>query len=428
MGSAVTVGGATVVVVGAGYPGKRHIYEHLAELGARLVMVDEADHWSERLIIDGVASHWIAVPITGDPVMDAAAVLDALSAEAIRPDGVLTFWELRVPVVARVATSLGLPGNPIEAVDTARSKLRTRQASERAGLPTPRSQRVRSLDELYAAAAQIGFPSVVKPEFGALAVGTVRVDSFESLPDIYWIVRKELESPQIIDFRAGNDLLLEEYLDGVEFDIDLVLEDGECIFSSVSQNWPTAEPSFQETGLHCPPDHRAKPVGRLVELAVKTVQAFGFARGVLHVEGKCTARGPRIVEVNARPGGGRIHQVVNAVWGVDLVEAQLNSVLGLPQRLTPSRKPRCAIVNVLVYAPATGRLAALPFTDVISDAGLDVIIDVATEVGQEVNGPEQIFSTELAEVYVGAKNLRRARSLAAEVLRDPPVVVPLAPA
>jgi biotin carboxylase len=428
MGSAVTVDGATVVIVGAGYPGKRHIYEHLAELGARLVMVDEAHHWSERLIIDGVASHWIAVPITGDPDVDAAAVLDALSAEAIRPDGVLTFWELRVPVAARVATSLGLPGNPIDAVDTARSKLRTRQASERAGLPTPRSQRVRSLDELYAAAAQIGFPAVVKPEFGALAVGTVRVDSFESLPDIYWIVRKELGSSQIIDFRAGNDLLLEEYIDGVEFDIDLVLEDGECIFSSVSQNWPTAEPSFQETGLHCPPDHRAKPVGQLVELAVKTVQAFGFTRGVLHVEGKCTAKGPRIVEVNARLGGGRIHQVVDAVWGVDLVEAQLNSVLGLPQRLTPSRKPRCAIVNVLVYAPATGRLAALPFTDVISDAGLGVIIDVATDVGQEVNGPEQIFSTELAEVYVGAKNLRRARALAAEVLRDPPVVIPLAQA
>ena len=428
MGSAVTVRGATVVVVGAAYPGKRHIYERLAELGARLVIIDEAGHWSAQLVADGVAAHWIAVPITGDPDVDAAAVRDALSAEAIRPDGVLTFHELRVPVVARVAASLGLPGNPINAVDTARSKLRTRQASERAGLPTPRSQRVRSLDELYAAAAQIGFPSVVKPEFGAAAIGTVRVDSFESLPDIYWIVRKELQSTQVIDFRAGNDLLLEEYIDGVEFDIDLVLEDRECIFSSVSQNWPTAEPSFQETGLHCPPDHRAKPVGQLVELAVKTVQAFGFAQGVLHVEGKCAAKGPRIVEVNARLGGGRIHQVVDAVWGVDLVEAQLNSVLGLPQRLTPSRKPQCAIVNVLVYAPATGRLAKLPFTDVISEGGLGVIIDIATEVGREVSGPDQIFSTELAELYVGAKTLRRARSLAAEVMRDPPVVVPLAPA
>src|SRR5262249_25647923 len=210
-------------------------------------------------------------------------------------------------------------------------------------------QRVRSLDELYAAAARIGFPAVVKPEFGAAQVGTVRVDSFESLPDIYWVVRKELESAETIDFRAGNDLLLEEYIDGVEFDIDLVLEDGECLFSSVSQNWPTAEPSFQETGLHCPPDHRAKPVGQLVELAVKTVQAFGFVRGVLHVEGKCATKGPRIVEVNARMGGGRIHQIVDAVWGVDLVEAHLLSSLGLPQRLTPSRKPRCTVVNTLVY-------------------------------------------------------------------------------
>lgn len=423
MGSGVTVAGATVVVVGAGYPGKRRIYERIAELGARIVILDEGGHWSEQLVAEGVASHGIAVPVTGDADVDAAAVLDALAEEGIRPNGLLTFWELSVPVVARVAASLGLPGNPVEAVDTARSKLRTRQASAYAGLPTPRSQRVRSLDELFAAAAEIGFPSVVKPEFGASAIGTVRVDSFESLPDIYWLVCKELERPQVIDFRAGNDLLLEEYLDGVEFDVDLVLEDGECAFSSVAQNWPTAEPSFQETGLHCPPDHGSKPVGRLVELAVKTVQAFGFAQGVLHVEGKCTASGPRIVEVNARLGGGRIHQMVEAVWEVDLIEAHLRSALGLPQRLAPSRKPRCAVVNAFVYAPATGRLTALPFADVTSEVGPGVIIDVAADLGQEVNGPDQIFATELAEVYVGAKNLRRARSLTKQLLREPPVVV-----
>jgi carnosine synthase len=425
MGAGVTVDGATVVVVGAGYPGKRRMYERMAQLGARIVLVDEAGHWSEQLVAEGVASHWIAAPITGDADVDGAAVLAALSAEGIAPDAALTFWELSVPVAARVAAALGLPGNPFEAVDTARSKLRTREASERAGLPTPRSRRVRSLDELCAAAAEIGFPSVVKPEFGALAIGTVRVDAFESLPDIYWIVRRELEIPQVIDFRAGNDLLLEEYLDGVEFDIDLVLEDGGCVFSSVSQNWPTAEPSFQETGLHCPPDHGSKPVRQLVDLAVKTVQAFGFAQGVLHVEGKCTTKGPRIVEVNARLGGGRIHQVVEAVWGVDLIEAQLRSALGLPQQLMPSRKPKCTIVNAFVYAPATGRLAALPFADVKVEAGLGLIIDVAADIGQEVNGPDRIFSTELADVYVGAKNLRRARSLAEDVLRDPPVVVPL---
>jgi hypothetical protein len=184
-----------------------------------------------------------------------------------------------VPVAARAAAALGLSGNLMAAVDAARSKLRTREESARAGLPTPRSQRVRSLDELFAAAEAIGFPSVVKPEFGASAVGCVRIDSFESLPGVYKIVRSELATTDVVDLRARNDLLLEEYLDRVEFDVDLVLHDGECVFSSVSQNWPTAEPSFQETGLHCPPDHSAKPVRRLVQLCVETVQALDPVAG-----------------------------------------------------------------------------------------------------------------------------------------------------
>jgi hypothetical protein len=139
-------------------------------------------------------------------------------------------------------------------------------------------------------------------------------------------------------------------LDGVEFDIDLGLEDGECVFSSVSQNWPDSGAFVSGNRSSLPAGPWSKPVGRLLELAVKTVQAFGFAQDVLHVEGKCTTKGARIVEVNARLGGGRIHQMIE---------------------------------------------------------------------------PDQIFSTELAEVYVGAKNLRRARSLTEKVLRGRPVVIAL---
>jgi biotin carboxylase len=421
----MTVDGATAVVVGAGYPGKRRIYERMVQLGIRVVVVDEAGHWSERLVDEGVAAGWIAAPITGDSEADAAGVVEALTAEGVRPDAVLTFWETRVPVATRAAAALGLPCNPVDAVDVARSKLRTREASERAGLPTPRSLRVQSLDELYAAAAEIGFPAVIKPEFGASAVGCVRVDAVESLSDVYWVVRQVLETTDVVDLRAGNDLVVEDYLDGVEFDVDLVLDGGECVFSSVSQNWPTAEPSFQERGLHCPPDHGSRAVRRLVELSVQTVQAFGFLNGVLHVEGKCTSKGPRMVEVNARMGGGRIHQLVEAVWGVDLIEAQVRAALGLSQALTPSRKPRCAVAHSIVYAPASGRLAALPLNDVASDVDFGPFVDVSARVGEDVTGPDQLFSTELVEVYVAAKNLRRARALLADVLRDPPVVVPV---
>ena len=420
----MTIDGPTVVVVGAGYEGKRRYYERLARLGARLVIVEEPGHWSESLAGQIAGTRWVATPFSGDPDMDAAAILGALERSGVRADGVLTFWEDSACEAARVAAALGLPGNPPEAVDAARSKVRTRELSARLGLPTPKALRVRSLDELFAAAAEVGFPAVVKPEFGAESMGCVRVDGFESLPGVYKLVRAVVTPEYDTIFRAGSDLLLEQYLDGVEFDVDLVLQDGECVFSSVSQNWPTAEPSFQETGLHLPPDHNKKAVAGLVDLSVQTVKAFGFRRGVLQVEGKCTSRGPRVVEVNSRMGGTRIHQMVEAVWGVDLIEAQLRSCLDLPQTLKPSRKPRCAVVNSIVYAPATGRLAGLPFAAVPPEGSLGVELDIFGEIGQDVAGPDSTFATELAELTVSGKNLRRARSLTAQVLREPPRIIP----
>jgi carnosine synthase len=412
-----------VLVVSAGYTGKRRAYRHMAALGITFVIVEEAGHWSEELVAEGVAKAWLPVQVTGDPDRDASAIVAALESAAIRPDGVLTFWEDSVCVAARVAIALGLPGNPPEAVDNARSKVRTRETSARLGLPTPRAQRVRSLDELFAAAHEIGFPAVVKPEFGASAVGCVKVEDLTALPGVYWLVRDVVRPEHEPIFRAGNDLLLEEYLDGVEFDVDLVLQDGACVFSSVSQNWGTAEPSFQETGLHCPSDHSPKEVKRLVDLAVETAQQFGFRRGVLHIEGKCTRRGPRIIEVNARMGGGRVFEMVRDVWGVDLIEAQVRACLDLPQDLKPSRKPRVHIVDKLVYAPRTGRLAALPLPEQAPKGCISLDLDVDAEIGDEVVGPEGVFASLLVEVTLVAKDLRTARALTAQVLRDPPVII-----
>ena len=313
--------GKTLAIVGAGYWGKRRSYARLADLGARLVVIDEQGHWSSSLVDDGIAVAWLPVAVTGDADADSAAIVAALSAAGIRPDGVMTIWEPFTAVTQRVAFLLGLPGNPPDAVDAARSKVRTRELSTALGLPTPKARRVASLDELFAASSYVGFPAVVKPEFGLNALGCVRVDDVESLPKVYSMVRDVITADKQLTFRAGNDLLVEQYLDGVEFDVDLIMHHGECVFSSVSQNWPTVEPSFQETGLHCPPDHNHRQVDRLVDLTIETAKRFGLHQGVLHIEGKCTSQGPRVIEVNARMGGGRVAEIVREVWGVDLVEA-----------------------------------------------------------------------------------------------------------
>jgi len=76
-----------------------------------------------------------------------------------------------------------------------------------------------------------------------------------------------------------------------------------------------------------------------------------------------------------------------------------------------------------VHAPATGRLTALPFADVAPDC-IHLAIDLEAEVGDEVDGPDRVFATVLAEVTLVARDLRRARALTAELLCNPPQVVP----
>lgn len=96
-------------------------------------------------------------------------------------DGVITFCELAVPLVARLAEHLGLPGNSPEAVDTARNKHAARACMERAGLPTPRNSLIKSEADLADAAKHVGFPAVIKPISGAASIGVIRVDDEEQL-------------------------------------------------------------------------------------------------------------------------------------------------------------------------------------------------------------------------------------------------------
>lgn len=65
-------------------------------------------------------------------------------------------------------------------------------------------------------------------------------------------------------------VLLEEYIDGDEFDVDVLLWDGKCVYVNVIDNWPTVGLGFLETGSNCPtvyPDHKADQVWHGVDLA-----------------------------------------------------------------------------------------------------------------------------------------------------------------
>jgi hypothetical protein len=147
--------------------------------------------------------------------------------------------------------------------------------------------------------------------------------------------------------------------------------------------------------------------------------------GVLHIEAKLTALGPRIVEINARMGGGPIHRIVEAVWGVDLVEAQLRSSLGLTQNLGLSGRPRCAVADAFVYPETSGRLVENPVPAAAARRDDVLALDPYAEIGAEVAGLDEVFATAVAQVAVQGPDLRQARAGLAELLREPVTTEPL---
>ncbi len=336
--------GKRVVLVGAGYAGKRFIFEKAKKLGVEIILVDKKTPFVSDLIRDGLISELIETD-NAKPKEALASAKKKLQ-KSIRKngkiEGMTTFWEDDVPLTADLAKELGLPYHTQDAAKSVRSKAVTRAVMEKAGLPTPRNRKV-SLpvkigagDAVYANAVDaarkqfekdlvhVGYPAVLKPAFGAAAMGVKKVtnhaEALAAFDEVRAIVTPEVDPI----FAQGADLVLEQYLDGREYDVDVVMRGGKPIFVSVTDNWPTREPYFLATGSSLPSRLlNAKEQKEAGDLAILTAQALGLTDGVVHIEGKYTKEGARIIEANGRMGGEYVHDWVEAVWGVSLVEENL---------------------------------------------------------------------------------------------------------
>ncbi|KAF4756108.1 Carnosine synthase 1 [Perkinsus olseni] len=207
------------------------------------------------------------------------------------------------------------------------------------------------------------------------------------------------------------DLMLEEFLDGDEVDIDCIFCAGECTFCYVVDNGPTVEPYFTETGGTLPSFLPEEKVAGLEKMAQDAVAAIGFTHGVFHVEGKFTSRGPRLIEVNARMGAGPIRTIHRHVSGVDLAIEQLLLTVGIPSR--PSIKSTGMSVGFAsIGAPRSGVVDSIEFLDKFRDISGVVQLSALVHDGEAVIGPEDGMPSWIAELVVSLSDAYKAKALA----------------
>lgn len=91
-------------------------------------------------------------------------------------------------------------------------------------------------------------------------------------------------------------------------------------------------------GNNCPSLLPPEDQEKLISMAFDTsVKAMGIQDGVLHCELKLTSKGPRLIEVNPRMGGGPVWQLHKLAFGIDFVEETVFSALRI-QEIPPIPK------------------------------------------------------------------------------------------
>ncbi|MET8701593.1 ATP-grasp domain-containing protein [Kitasatospora sp. NPDC004723] len=241
-------------------------------------------------------------------------------------DGVLSSCDYYLPQVALVARRLGLPGPAPDAVTAACRKDLTRRRLAEAGVPGPAYALCADPGRARAAARAIGYPLVVKPVdlCAGMFVRAVR-DETELLAAIRALDAFPVNAR---GQRREPAVLLEELLTGPEVSVETVSTDGVAHVVGITDKSIGGAPAFVETGHMFPAALDPAEAEAAADTAVAALGALGLDQVVAHTEIKLTAAGPRVIEVNPRPAGNRITELVRRVTGVDLAAAAVDVALG----------------------------------------------------------------------------------------------------
>lgn len=271
---------------------------------------------------------------------NARLLAELVRARGLQLDGCFSYWDDCLVLTALLCQELGLPCSPPAAMRLAKQKSRTQLhllCCHGPPWPAPSLHAVpccplESEADVERAVCQVPLPGVMKLEFGAGAVGVRLVEDalqcHQHFSQIAHDLQGEADHPGI-GLGWGNSMLLMEFIEGTEHDVDLVLFGGRLLAAFVSDNGPTRLPGFTETAACMPTGLAPEQEAQLVQAAFRCCLGCGLLDGVFNVELKMTRAGPRLIEINPRMGGFYLRDWILELYGVDLLLAAAMVACGL---------------------------------------------------------------------------------------------------
>jgi biotin carboxylase len=335
-----------------------------ADLGVDVVVGSE-----HRQALSGfMGDRAVLVPLT-----DVAAAVDAIVTLHRRSplDAVLAVDDQGVAIASATAARLGLRHNPPDAVAAARDKTIMRARLGAASLRQPKYRVVPPGGDVVAAAAQIGYPCVVKPVSRSASQGVIRVNDATEADAAGARIRAMIAN-------CPEPLLVERFVPGDEVALEGLLTEGRLdVLAVFDKPDPLDGPFFEETIYVTPSRHPTAILTEIESIAAQAAAALGLREGPVHVELRIGAGSAvTILELAARSIGGLCARALRFGAGVSLEEVIIRHALGIGlSGLT--REPQASGVMMLPIRAAgvldhvSGQQRALAVEGVV---GLDISI------------------------------------------------------
>jgi biotin carboxylase len=260
------------------------------------------------------------------PLADIDAAVSAIQAlhRRSRLDAVLAVDDQGLAIASAAAACLEFRHNPLDAVAATRDKTIMRERLGAASLPQPAYRIVSPGTDVASAAAEIGYPCVVKPVSRSASQGVIRVDD---------AVEAEAAGVRIRAMTTDwpEPLLVERFVPGDEVAVEGLLTGGRLeVLAVFDKPDPLDGPFFEETIYVTPSRQPPAVLAEIETTAAGAAVALGLGEGPVHAELRVGPSGAvTILELAARSIGGLCARALHFGAGVSLEEVIIRHALGM---------------------------------------------------------------------------------------------------
>lgn len=317
--------------------------------------------------------------------IDRNAVLKC--AQENKVDGLMAFaCDNAVVTAAYVSTRMGLSTPPLESVEILQDKSRFRDFLSKNGFNVPFFQEFNNIDDAFDSSRSFPYPMIVKPVDSCGSKGVSRVDDASQLLGA-------LKRAEAASFKKA--VIVEQFLipDGNPSDSDCFSIDGKLVFTSFSDQYFDSDSGnpYTPIGYAWPRAFGIEVKTYLESEIQRLLSLLAMSTSLYNIETRVSNSVPYIMECSPRGGGNRICEMLEHVYGVDLISMAIKSALGDYIACPTSSGASCYLYETILHSNKGGL-----FDGIVTDNQYDSMLverDVWVEKGDLIRAMDGANTT-----------------------------------